>query len=96
MGRKKKTKPICKNCRLFDSQNEICTVTVLIGEQKYNMPVSPSDSCHMEELGIEVKQIRWWTEDPKTGKKTDGDGVVKMEYPADLKLWRGFFDSGEN
>jgi hypothetical protein len=40
----------------------------------------------MDELGIDVKQVRWWTEDEK-GQKTDGNGVVKIEYP------EGFFGS---
>lgn len=34
----------------------------------------------------EIKQIRIWTEDPKTGEPTDGDGVVKIEYPDDIEL----------
>jgi hypothetical protein len=94
MGRKRKKRiePICRNCRLFDGENEMCRVTILLGDRKYNMPVFPNDRCHMEELGIEVKQIRWWTEDPKTGEKTEGEGVVKMEYPVDLNLWHGFLD----
>ncbi len=29
----------------------------------------------------EVKQVRWWVEDPDTGEPTKGDGVVKIEYP---------------
>ncbi len=86
----KKIKHICKNCRLFDAENEVCKVTIVIGEEKYNMPTFAKDKCHMEELGIEIKQVRWWTEDPKTGEKTDKDGIVKMEYPTDLKLWKGF------
>lgn len=45
------------------------------------MPVSPTDDCHMDALGIPVQQVRWWVEDPKTGEKTDKDGVVKIEYP---------------
>jgi hypothetical protein len=37
----------------------------------------------MDELQIEVKQVRWWVEDEK-GKPTEGDGVVKIEYPEDF------------
>ncbi len=73
----------CGNCRLFNKINETCTVSILFEGQKYNMPVSPSDKCHMEELGIEIKQVRWWVEDPKTGEKTD-KGIVKIEYPNDF------------
>ena len=28
----------------------------------------------------EIKQARFWVEDPKTGKPTDKDGIVKIEY----------------
>ena len=44
------------------------------------MPVELNDRCHMDELGIEVQQVRWWTED-KNGKPVNGNGVVKIEYP---------------
>jgi len=86
----KKIKEICGNCRLYDREKGECKVAVLIDTKKINMPVFPKDKCHMEELGIEIKEIRWWSEDPKTGKKTKGNGIVKMEYPVDLKLWEGF------
>jgi hypothetical protein len=47
------------------------------------MPVDAGDSCHMDELGIEIKQVRWWVEDEK-GNPTTGDGVVKIEYPQEF------------
>jgi hypothetical protein len=34
----------------------------------------------MDELGIPVDQVRWWVEN-KEGKKIDGNGIVKIEYP---------------
>lgn len=90
MGKKRKRRtkriePICRNCRLFDEPNELCKVTILLGGERFNLPVSPEDHCHMDELGIPVEQVRWWVEDPQTGKPTRGDGVVKIEYP------EGFF-----
>lgn len=48
------------------------------------MPVSVTDSCHMDALNIPVQQVRWWVEDEK-GRPTAGDGTVKIEYP------EGFF-----
>jgi len=80
----KKIEKICRNCRLFNKNNSICRVTILIDGQRHNMPVDESDACHMEELGVEVQQVRWWVEDPSTGKPSE-KGVVKMEYP------EGFF-----
>lgn len=47
------------------------------------MPVDPGDFCHIEELGIEIKEVRWWVED-KEGKPTEGNGVVKIEYPEEF------------
>lgn len=84
---KKKKKPvekICGNCLLYNHEKKECKVAVLVEGKEYHMPVSPKDSCHMEELGIEIKQVRWWVEDDK-GNPTAGNGTVKIEYP------KGFF-----
>ena len=86
----KKIKKICGNCRLYESSEQRCKITVLHDGERYNMPVSPEDKCHMEELGIEIQQVRWWTEDAETGEKTNNNGVVKMEYP------KGFFGEEKN
>ena len=90
----KKIEPICKNCRLYDD-NGTCRVIILVEGKKINIPVDPDDRCFFEkelEAGgtkfipaEEIKQVKFWVEDKKTGKKTDGNGVVKMEYP------EGFF-----
>lgn len=77
--------PKCGNCLLYNRTDQTCGVAILMEGQTYHLPVDPGDSCHMDELGIPVQQVRWWVEDPKTGEKKDGDGVVKIEYP------EGFF-----
>lgn len=77
--------PTCGNCLLFNRESETCNVAILMEGQKLHLPVSAGDKCHMDELGIEVNQIRWWVEDPVTGKKTDKNGIVKIEYPENLK-----------
>jgi hypothetical protein len=41
----------------------------------------------LESFAKEIQQVRFWVENEE-GKPTNGDGVVKMEYP------EGFF--GEN
>lgn len=79
-----KKKPVeakCKNCLCYDANKGICKVAILINGEQIHMPVFPEDNCHMDELGIPVEQVRWWTEDPRTGKPTAGNGVVKVEYP---------------
>jgi len=96
--KKKKVAPICRNCRLFDSANNLCNVKILYKGEKINLPVDPDDKCFyeqkffyennqgdLESFKPEVQQVKWWTEDPATGQKTDGDGRVKIEYP------EGFF-----
>lgn len=80
----KKIDPICGNCLLFRRDRGECGVAVLIEGQTFHMPVEAKDKCHMEELGVEVKQVRWWVED-NAGEKTDKEGLVKIEYP------EGFF-----
>lgn len=85
MGKKrKKLEPKCKNCLLYDRQKGVCKVAILIDGDQIHLPVFPEDDCHMDQLGIPVEQVRWWVEDPKTGKPTDGDGVVKIEYPKEF------------
>lgn len=84
MKKKKQLEPKCKNCLLYNRNAGECKVAILIKGEEFHMPVSPEDHCHMDELGIEVQQVRWWVEDPKTGKPTDGDGKVKIEYPDDF------------
>lgn len=84
-GKKKLPEPKCKNCLCYNHAKGECKVAVLVNGKEFHMPVFPEDHCHMDELGIPVEQVRWWVEDPQTGKKTNKDGVVKMEYP------EGFF-----
>lgn len=81
---KKTIEPICKNCLLFNAEKKECKVAILINGKEHHIPVDLNDRCHMDDLGIEVQQVRWWTED-KNGKPTDGNGIVKIEYP------EGFF-----
>lgn len=87
MAKKKKlntVEPICNNCLCYDRDRGRCKVAILIEGRQFHMPVDPGDRCHMDELQIPVEQVRWWVED-KQGKKTNGPGKVKMEYP------EGFF-----
>lgn len=81
----KKIEQICGNCLLYRQDKGECGVAVLIEGQTFHMPVGPRDKCHMEELGVEINQVRWWVEDKETGEKTNKEGLVKIEYP------EGFF-----
>lgn len=99
----KKIKPVCGNCQLYDPSKSQCSIVILMEGKRQHIPVDPEDKCFFEneftaihdgkaETFIpadEIKQVKWWVEDPKTGKKTDGNGKVKMEYP------EGFFGTGD-
>lgn len=84
MAKNRENKKNCGNCLLYNHQKQECKVAILIEGTEYHLPVSPQDSCHMDELGIQINQVRWWVEDEQ-GNQTDGQGTVKIEYP------EGFF-----
>ncbi len=88
----------CKNCRLYNPKLARCEVIILWEGEKVNLPVQAEDDCFFADEFVavlpdgsqdkfkpEVQQVKFWVEDKKTGKKTNKDGVVKMEYP------EGFF-----
>lgn len=81
---------VCKNCRLFDGPTSTCKVRLIVGGRVFrDVPVSPSDGCLWEEMGVadQIKEVRFRVVDPKTGEPTTGQGKVLIEYP------EGFFGS---
>ena len=91
--KKKKLKPICGNCRLFNEKTKRCSVVVLFEGQKINIPVDAEDACFFntefiakdDKFKVEINEIKIWTEDPKTGEKSE-NGIVKIEYPEELDI----------
>ena len=55
-----------------------CKVAILVNGIHRNLPVFLEDNCHLEELQIQVDQVRWF-EDKEDKNK------LKIEYP------EGFF-----
>lgn len=80
--KQKNKKNICGNCLLYNPQKGECKTAILIEGKEIHMPVFPEDSCHMEELGIPVEQVRWWVEDENGNPAANGK--VKIEYPKDF------------
>jgi len=90
--KKKQIERICKNCQLFNPAKNECAVVVLHEGQRLKLPVLAEDNCFfegmyfdpttkaMEDFAGEIKQARFWVENPD-GDKTNGNGIVKMEYP---------------
>ena len=100
--KKKPIEPICKCCRLFSPKEKRCNVIVLHEGQRFNLPVDADDKCFFEDefkaisdtgetesFKPEVQQVKFWLENPTTGKKTNTNGVLKIEYP------EGFFGDEE-
>lgn len=94
--KKKTVYRICKNCKLFNPQENHCSIVILWEGEKQHLPVYPEDPCFfegkyfdattnsMESFAEDIQEVKLWTEDEK-GEKTNGDGTVKIEYP------EGFF-----
>ena len=97
--KKKPVERICKNCKLFDPENNLCGIVVLWEGERQHLPVDAEDPCFFEgqyfdpttksteSFAEDIQEVKFWTENEK-GEKTDGDGTVKIEYP------NGFFGGG--
>lgn len=66
----------CKNCLLLDKSKMQCKVAILLDGQQVHIPVFLEDDCHLEELNIEVDQIRWIEKKDENNKS-----YVQIEYP---------------
>ena len=94
MGKKKKghIERICGNCKLYNPQEDHCSVVILHAGERLHLPVEPKDSCFyeenyfdattkaMEDFVDDLKEVKFWVEN-ENGEKVKGDGIVKMEYP---------------
>jgi hypothetical protein len=93
--KKNQIKKICKNCKLFNPEKSICSVVIINEGERIKIPVSPEDDCFFEgeyfdattqakeSFSEEIKQVRFWVEN-ELGEKTNGNGIVKIEYPEDF------------
>lgn len=63
---RKKQPLICKNCKLYDSKNGVCSVVILDKGQKLELKTKPTDPCMWDAMGIEVHRMRAWS-DGKNG-----------------------------
>ena len=91
---KKYIERICKNCKLYDSENSVCSVVILHEGRRINIPTDPEDVCFFEHQYFdpttraiedfnEIQEVKFWVENDK-GERTGGNGVVKIEYPDDF------------
>lgn len=90
--RKKQIKRICKNCKLYDPQQNHCSVIILHEGARVHLPVDPADPCFyegeyfdpttkaIENFADDLKEVKFWVENEE-GQRIGGEGIVKMEYP---------------
>ena len=62
----KEVEHICKNCGLYNRAEGICGVTVIKEGEYLEVSTNPEDRCLWEEMGVEVEQVRIWS-DGKNG-----------------------------
>jgi len=48
-------KRICKNCKLYNDIDKVCSVVLIMHDEKYELPVLPNDSCHWERADKEIQ-----------------------------------------
>jgi len=94
--KKKHIERICKNCKLYSPKENHCSVVVLWEGERTHLPVNAQDTCFYEQgyfdpgtksvesFSRDIQEVKFWVEN-EDGRKTNKDGVVKMEYP------EGFF-----
>jgi hypothetical protein len=76
----KRKEPLrCKNCKLYDKKEGVCTVTVVRDGEKFELPTRPNDECFWEKNGVEIQEIKVWS-DGKNGyvKTTDPNLDIKV------------------
>ncbi len=73
----KKIEQICKNCKLYNPEEGICRVNVIMEGEYYELPVKPNDKCHWQGLEKElsekfgerfelpIQQVRIWSDGQK-------------------------------
>jgi hypothetical protein len=70
----KKIEKVCQNCSLYSKEHSTCGVTIIQDGELHEITTKPDDECVWEEMGIQVNQIRVWS-DGKNGY---------IEYPSYL------------
>lgn len=53
---------ICRNCGLWDAKNGVCKVTIINEGEYYEISTQPNDPCVWDALGVEIQQMRVWSD----------------------------------
>jgi len=53
---------ICKNCRLYNERDGVCSVNIIYEGTYYELPVLPNDPCFWEREDIPVQMVRAWSD----------------------------------
>jgi len=91
----KNVERVCKNCKLYNPVEEVCSVAIVYEGERYELPVKPNDSCHWERLDREVnkdidREIRFLDKESKIYFKEKLEG--EKEVPIEIKQMRAWSD----
>lgn len=88
-------KHYCKNCLLFNNKENVCTVTVILEGEHYELPVKPNDLCHWEEaerqINEELKQEISQQKEPYFKSKL----IAELDQSIEIKKIRVFEKNGQ-
>jgi hypothetical protein len=75
---KKKVRKICKNCKLYNAQESVCSVVVMHEGEYMELKVRPTDHCWWERMEQELAMI--------DGEETSIPiNEVRIQYDLDSK-----------
>ena len=91
---------ICKNCRLYNEKEKICSVVIMFEGERYELPVLPYDNCHWERTDGEVQDLLKSTlEELKTEKFSATERKYfqakleqEIDSPIEIKQFRAWSD----
>jgi len=60
----KKIERICRYCKLWDPEERVCSITVIMNGEDYELTTEAGDRCYWEEAGLldEIRQTRVWSD----------------------------------
>ncbi len=85
--KKKKRLPlICKNCKLWNKDEKVCSVVIIHDGEKMELETKAEDRCKWEEMGVDVHRLRAWSDGKNgyleyTDKNIMGEGGLEWELP---------------
>lgn len=52
----------CKDCKLYNSKDKVCTVVIISDGERFELPTLPNNECMWIKSGVDVHEIRVWSD----------------------------------